>query len=336
MSAVPVKHPQISLALPVYNGANYLHEALDSIRAQTFTDFEIVIADNASSDETPDICQEYARQDSRIKIKRSKAFLPQAENVNRAVDLCSGEWVKLFCHDDLMVPDCMVTVNQAISDCDSNIGLIGNGEQWLFANGYCHRISAHYDGLEHWKGRGLLRAQLSGRRPSQPPPLPSLTTATVRKHAWLTAGRFQSRFLHFDIFLWIQLLMDWDYIYIPKVLTTNRIHGAQVAVSARQSLRSVADNRLFWSEFVQKNGHRLDLMKWSQLLVRNRWLGTAGTAVALQLLRRDYSGAAATFFALPAAYWPLIPAFIVRSYHHEKQKVKSVVSHVPMNLLYPG
>jgi hypothetical protein len=150
------------------------------------------------------------------------------------------------------------------------------------------------------------------------------------------AGRFQSTFLHFDTFTWIELLMDWDYAYTPEILTTNRIHGAQVAVSARRSLRSVADNRLFWSKFVQRNGERLGLMMWARLLVRNRWLGTAGTAVALQLLRRDYRGAAATFFALPAAYWPLIPAFIVRSYRYESKKVRWVASHVPMNVLYPG
>jgi glycosyltransferase involved in cell wall biosynthesis len=326
----------ISIAMPVYNGASYLREALDSLCAQSFSDFEVVISDNASTDETPAICQEYARRDPRINVNRSHRFLVQAENVNRAVELCSGEWVKLFCHDDLMDPECMVIINQAISYSGSNIGLIGNGEQWLFANGYRYRNGADYDGLEYWSGRRLLRVQLTGRRASQPPPLPSLTTATVRRHAWLTAGKFESRYLHFDVFLWIQLLMDWDYIYIPKILTTNRIHGTQVAVSARQSLRSVADNRLFWAEFVQKNGHRLGLMTWSQLLVRNRWLGTAGTAVALQLLRRDYSGAAATFLSLPIAYWPLMPAFIARSYRYESQKVKSVVSHVPLNILYPG
>jgi hypothetical protein len=130
--------------------------------------------------------------------------------------------------------------------------------------------------------------------------------------------------------------MDWDYIYISEVLTTNRIHGAQVAVSARRSLRSVSDNRLFWSEFVLKNGDKLDLTMCSRLLVRNRWLGTAGAAVALQLLRRDYRGAARIFFALPAAYWSLIPVFIVRSYRYESKKVKWVASHVPTSLLYPG
>src|SRR5215469_8996073 len=118
----------ISIALPVFNGVNYLRDALDSICAQTFTDFEVVISDNASTDETLDICQEYARLDSRFKVTRSELFLPQAENVNRAVDLCSAEWVKLFCHDDMMVPECIGRINEALEQAPTSVGLIANEE----------------------------------------------------------------------------------------------------------------------------------------------------------------------------------------------------------------
>jgi glycosyltransferase involved in cell wall biosynthesis len=326
----------ISIALPVHNGENYLREALDSIQSQTFTDFEVVISDNTSTDETPAICDEYARRDPRIKVKRSRQFLLQADNVNRAVELCSGEWVKLFCHDDLMLPECMASVAGTISNSDSDLGLIGNGEQWFFSNGYCHGNNSEKSGLQYWNGRRLLRAQLTTSRPSQLPPLPSLTTATVRKSAWLASGGFRSSFVHFDVFLWAQLLMDWNYVYIPEVLTTNRIHGTQVAVSARKSLRSVSDNRLFWADFVLANGSKLRLTPWSRWLVRNRWLGVAGSVVALYLLRRDYKSAAATFFALPVAHWLVIPVFVARSYRYEARKIKSIVSHVPVNMVYPS
>ena len=62
----------ISIALPVRNGANSLREALDSICAQTFSDFELVISDNASTDGTPHICEEYAHRDRQIKMNRSE------------------------------------------------------------------------------------------------------------------------------------------------------------------------------------------------------------------------------------------------------------------------
>ena len=59
--------PRVSIAVPVYNGERYLRESLDGLLAQTFTDFELVIADNASTDGTETICREYAARDPRVR-----------------------------------------------------------------------------------------------------------------------------------------------------------------------------------------------------------------------------------------------------------------------------
>jgi glycosyltransferase involved in cell wall biosynthesis len=322
----------ISIALPVYNGAKYLREALDSICAQTFRDFEVVISDNASTDETPGICEEYARRDPRIKVSRSEQFLQQAENVNRAVGLCSAEWVKLFCHDDLMAPACMARIQEFAANCPLQVGLIGNGEQWLFANGYCHSPSVGSSEAQHWEGRTYLRERLVG---APVPPLPSLTTATVRKSAWQAAGGFESRFVHFDAFFWTRLLMHWDYTYTPEVLTTNRIHSAQVAVLARTSLRSVSENRVFWPEFVREYGDALGLGSVKRLMARSRGLGSAGAAVAVQMLRKDFATAAAVFVRMPVIWWPILPVFVLRSYRYEKRKIAPLLAHVPADAIYP-
>ena len=67
--------PQISIGLPVYNGEKLLRKSLDSILSQTFSDFELIISDNASSDLTPDICKEYLKRDKRIRYVRQKKNL---------------------------------------------------------------------------------------------------------------------------------------------------------------------------------------------------------------------------------------------------------------------
>jgi glycosyltransferase involved in cell wall biosynthesis len=326
----------ISIALPVYNGANYLRQALDSICAQTCTDFEIVVSDNASTDETPIILEEFARRDPRIRVSRSERLLGHADNCSRAAALCSRDWIKFFCHDDLMAPQCMARIKKVASECPPQVGLIGNGEQWLFANGYCYRQPVASCRSENWEGRQLIRARLL-RGHTSLAPLPSLTTATVRRAAWQACGGFDSRFVHhFDAFLWTILLMEWDYIYTPEVLTTNRVHKAQVAVSARKSLRSVDDHRLFWREFVGKYGDTLGLGRWSRLLLRSRWLGWAGLAVAVPILRGDLPKAAAVFVRTPIAGWPLLPAFVVRSYRYEKRRIATLVGHVPVSEIYPA
>ena len=127
----------ISVALPVRNGANFLAEALDSILAQTWTDFTLHVSDNASDDATPDILADYAARDARVQVSRSAELIPQAANVNRAVRLSNSRWVKLLCHDDVMREDCLDALVQAICAVEhSAVALLGNGERHLFGNGY--------------------------------------------------------------------------------------------------------------------------------------------------------------------------------------------------------
>ncbi len=96
--------PLVSIGLPVYNGARYIREAIDSILAQTFTDFELVISDNASTDETYRICEEYAARDKRIRLYRNERNLGATYNYNRVFDLSRGKYFRHASHDDMLAP----------------------------------------------------------------------------------------------------------------------------------------------------------------------------------------------------------------------------------------
>jgi glycosyltransferase involved in cell wall biosynthesis len=96
--------PRVSVGLPVFNGADYLPEALDSLLAQTYTDFELIISDNASTDSTPKICQEYAAQDSRIHYQRNPKNIGAMQNWYHSFRLSSGEYFVGAAHDDRYHP----------------------------------------------------------------------------------------------------------------------------------------------------------------------------------------------------------------------------------------
>lgn len=93
--------PRVSIGLPVYNGMPYIEEAIDLILAQTYSDFELIISDNASTDGTEDICREYASKDKRIRYFRNDKNIGAAKNFNRVFELSSGEYFKWAAHDDL-------------------------------------------------------------------------------------------------------------------------------------------------------------------------------------------------------------------------------------------
>ena len=122
--------PCVSIGLPVFNGEKYLEEALDSILAQTYTDFELIISDNASTDRTQQICRAYATKDSRIRYCRNGKNLGASKNFNRVFELASGEYFKWAAHDDVLAPKflqkCVSVLNQdpSIVLCHSKTGRI--------------------------------------------------------------------------------------------------------------------------------------------------------------------------------------------------------------------
>lgn len=99
-----LSRPRVSIGLPVYNGEQYLKEAIDSILSQTFADFELVISDNASTDATQSICQEYAAKDRRVCYYRNELNLGLSWNFNRVFELSVGEYFKWTGHDDVCKP----------------------------------------------------------------------------------------------------------------------------------------------------------------------------------------------------------------------------------------
>jgi glycosyltransferase involved in cell wall biosynthesis len=113
--------PRLSIGLPVYNGEKFLKAALDSLLNQTFTDFELIICDNASTDRTEAICQEYANKDSRIHYYRNSSNIGCARNFNRVLELASCEYFKWAAYDDLHEP---TLIEKCINILDQDPSLV--------------------------------------------------------------------------------------------------------------------------------------------------------------------------------------------------------------------
>ncbi|BAY48508.1 glycosyl transferase family protein [Scytonema sp. HK-05] len=129
--------PRLSIGLPVYNGEKFIKEAIDSLLAQTFEDFELIISDNASTDKTEEICRAYAAKDQRIRYYRNQKNIGCAPNFNRVFKLSSGEYFKWVAHDDLHAPDfltkCIEVLDQdpSIILCHSKVYFIDEHGKFL-------------------------------------------------------------------------------------------------------------------------------------------------------------------------------------------------------------
>jgi glycosyltransferase involved in cell wall biosynthesis len=108
--------PRLSVALPVYNGENYLAESLESLLGQTYENFELIISDNASTDGTAGICRRYEKQDSRIRYVRQPRNIGCAPNHNYVVQQARGELFKWVSHDDLYARDLLKRCVDALDE----------------------------------------------------------------------------------------------------------------------------------------------------------------------------------------------------------------------------
>ncbi|MEG4499939.1 glycosyltransferase [Microcoleus sp. F10-C6] len=96
--------PSVSIGMPVYNGESYIRQALNSLLAQDYPNFELIISDNASTDQTQEICQEYAANYPQIRYFRNAENLGSSKNFNRVFELAIGEYFMWAAHDDLWHP----------------------------------------------------------------------------------------------------------------------------------------------------------------------------------------------------------------------------------------
>jgi glycosyltransferase involved in cell wall biosynthesis len=108
--------PRLSVGLPVYNGERYLAESIDAILGQTFEDFELIISDNASTDDTGEVCRRYQKTDSRVRYYRQPRNVGLAPNHNFCVEQARGELFKWAAGDDLYARNLLETCVAALDE----------------------------------------------------------------------------------------------------------------------------------------------------------------------------------------------------------------------------
>ena len=123
--------PRVSIGLPVYNGEEFLEESVGSLLTQSYTDFELIISDNGSTDRTESICRALARNDSRIRYLREDENRGACWNHKRVIELARGEHFKFAAHDDRLAP---TFLEQCVAVLDAEPDVV-----------WCHSISTHID-----------------------------------------------------------------------------------------------------------------------------------------------------------------------------------------------
>jgi glycosyltransferase involved in cell wall biosynthesis len=129
-----IVEPKLSIGIPVCNGANFIAELLPNLKAQTFRDFEIVICDNASADGTREVCEKFAKEDSRIRYYRNDVNLGAAKNFDRVFSLSRAPLFKWAACDDLIAP---TYLEKCIRILDEHPDVVGAHALPIYVNAHC-------------------------------------------------------------------------------------------------------------------------------------------------------------------------------------------------------
>lgn len=133
MSTSGPDYPQISVCLPVFNGEKYLEEAIESVISQTFKNFELLIADDCSSDQSSTIIARYTRLDKRIKSWVNQSNLGLFQNYNECMRRATGTFIKPFAQDDLLHSTALELMHNVLAEAPT-IALVSCAKQWIGAD----------------------------------------------------------------------------------------------------------------------------------------------------------------------------------------------------------
>lgn len=229
--------PRVSIGLPVFNGERYLREALDSLLAQTFSDFEIVISDNASDDATAEICEAYAEKDDRVRYERQPVNRGAATNYNRTFAMARGELFKWAAHDDRCHPRFLEACVRALDDA---------GHTAVLAYTPAVTIDEHGDLLvpDPYAGGDELEptARIAAWRLVQTLSHLDMVNAVfgvVRRDA-LARTRLIDRFVASDYVLMAELGMLGTFVRLDEELLERRKHPGGSRHEANPTLADVA------------------------------------------------------------------------------------------------
>lgn len=128
------KRPLVTIGIPVYNGGGYLSEAIESVLSQSFDDFELIISDNCSNDQTEKICHEYTKQDARIVYIRQKVNMGGVRNFNYLCGVAKGKYFSWLAADDFLHTD-FLRETVSVLDCEEQIGLVAVDFRVIDAHG---------------------------------------------------------------------------------------------------------------------------------------------------------------------------------------------------------
>lgn len=281
--------PEVTVILPVHNGANYLKESIESIRGQTFDDFELHILDDDSSDRTPEIAQ--STEDRRVRYSRNPERFGLFRTLNRGFTEAQSAWVRIWAHDDRMLP---IGLGKFVNFARAHpqTGMVYCDFFEIDASG--QRTRGEEEFVEQRRRTPEISfAKLSALLFFAYGCLPgNISTVMIRQDAWRSMGGFLEGIQQApDYDMWVRLSQRFPVGFIREKLVELRSHPLQLGRLGHKQMTTIEEEWLVHTQLctILKEIVPSRDLQWYWRKHRGRehihWIARA-------LLRRDFGVAA--------------------------------------------
>lgn len=221
-------NPLISVCMPNYNGEKFIEEAINSVLSQTYKNFELIIVDDVSTDNSIELVKKY--DDPRIKLFVNKINVHTSGTVNRAINLSKGEIIAVLHSDDKYEPDFFEEIIKAYNKYpDKKVFVTGVYNYHSDINTLKSWYPYKTEGVQN-KLQALIKLTLANN-------IGNGVNVALHRSCLENTGLFSTKFKYLaDYDMWWRLSEKYDFVYIPKLLGYYRIHDSNTTHSIIKDL----------------------------------------------------------------------------------------------------
>ena len=241
MSFPSISGTKVTVGIPTFNRARWLRETMDSVLSQSFTNFRLIVSDNASEDDTPDVVRSF--NDDRIDYVRSELNIGAIENFNRLIELTDTDYFVLLPDDDVLYPGYLAAAVQVL-DQFQTVGLAHSAFDFIDASS---RAVRRVHPLVSHSTVKLDRRDLALERLMVSPVGICFSSVAYRTKAIVEAGGFRREEEPCcDLQLWMRIAVDWDFGYMADPLVGFRTHSESLTanIAAQHGVTSEGPDRI--------------------------------------------------------------------------------------------
>jgi glycosyltransferase involved in cell wall biosynthesis len=251
---------KVSVCIPTYNYGHFVGDAIESVLSQTLQDFEIIISDNASTDDTEAVVSRYAVDDPRIRYVRNQTNLGMVANWNRCLSLATGEYVKFLCADDLLEKDCLTKLAALLDRYQSTS--LASCARGIMVGGECTQYLSFSDKTELVEGPDCIGRMLTGGN------LVGEPTAVMFRRSSASRG-FDPEYQQLTgMEFWLYLLKQGGFVFSPEILCFYRQHEGMETKKNIKSFRILTEGWRLFLAYSSAPGVSIGILPWIFCSVR--------------------------------------------------------------------